>query len=193
MKSLSRVRLNQPHGLQPTRLLHPWDFPGKSTGVGCHCLLRTDTINVAYYGAQYLNVMPQKATESGATESASLKLLCKGNRTQVSCKAEFWNTNWTWMWTSTRQQLPLGPSLECVRASRWLWGARSQEDRGQRGRAMPQRAFSGKSGFSMKSHSCPESINDLWLKNYSVDAGSKLHSMCCILTTKFITLSKILS
>ena len=22
------------HGLQPTRLLHPWDFPGKSTGVG---------------------------------------------------------------------------------------------------------------------------------------------------------------
>ena len=29
----------QPHGLQPTRLLHPWDSPGKSTGVGCHCLL----------------------------------------------------------------------------------------------------------------------------------------------------------
>ena len=28
-----------PHGLQPTRLLRPWDFPGKSTGVGCHCLL----------------------------------------------------------------------------------------------------------------------------------------------------------
>ena len=29
-----------PHGLQPTRLLHPWDLPGKSTGVGCHCLLQ---------------------------------------------------------------------------------------------------------------------------------------------------------
>ena len=29
---------SRPHGLQPTRLLHPWDFPGKSTGVGCHCL-----------------------------------------------------------------------------------------------------------------------------------------------------------
>ena len=29
----------RPHGLQPFRLLHPWDFPGKSTGVGCHCLL----------------------------------------------------------------------------------------------------------------------------------------------------------
>ena len=30
---------SQPHGLQPTRLLHPWDFPGKGTGVGCHRLL----------------------------------------------------------------------------------------------------------------------------------------------------------
>ena len=29
---------SRPHGLQPTRLLHPWDFPGKSTGVGCHTL-----------------------------------------------------------------------------------------------------------------------------------------------------------
>ena len=31
---------SRPHGLQPTRLHHPWDFPGKSTGVGCHCLLQ---------------------------------------------------------------------------------------------------------------------------------------------------------
>ena len=29
----------RPHGLPPTRLLRPWDFPGKSTGVECHCLL----------------------------------------------------------------------------------------------------------------------------------------------------------
>ena len=30
---------SRPRGLQPTRILRPWDFPGKSTGVGCHCLL----------------------------------------------------------------------------------------------------------------------------------------------------------
>ena len=29
----------RPHGLWPTRFLRPWDFPGTSTGVGCHCLL----------------------------------------------------------------------------------------------------------------------------------------------------------
>ena len=31
---------SRPQGLQPTRLFHPWDFPGKSTGVGCHRLLQ---------------------------------------------------------------------------------------------------------------------------------------------------------
>ena len=30
----------RPHGLQPIRLLHPWDFPGKSTGMDCHFLLQ---------------------------------------------------------------------------------------------------------------------------------------------------------
>ena len=30
----------QPHREQPTRLLHPWDSPGKNTGVGCHFLLQ---------------------------------------------------------------------------------------------------------------------------------------------------------
>ena len=39
-KSLQSCPTLQPHRQQPTRLLHPWDFPGKSTGVGCHCLLQ---------------------------------------------------------------------------------------------------------------------------------------------------------
>ena len=29
-----------PHGLQPTRLLCPWNSPGKNIGVGCHFLLQ---------------------------------------------------------------------------------------------------------------------------------------------------------
>ena len=31
--------LLRPHRLQPTRLIGPWDFPGKNTGVGFHFLL----------------------------------------------------------------------------------------------------------------------------------------------------------
>ena len=30
----------QPHRQQPTRFPHPWDSPGKNTGVGCHFLLQ---------------------------------------------------------------------------------------------------------------------------------------------------------
>ena len=30
----------RPHRQQPTRLTHPWDSPGKNTGVGCHFLLQ---------------------------------------------------------------------------------------------------------------------------------------------------------
>jgi len=30
----------RPHRRQPTRLLCPWDSPGKNTGVGCHFLLQ---------------------------------------------------------------------------------------------------------------------------------------------------------
>ena len=30
----------RPHRQQPTRLPCPWDYPGKNTGVGCHCLLQ---------------------------------------------------------------------------------------------------------------------------------------------------------
>ena len=38
----------QPRGLQPTRLLHPWDSPGKNTGVGCHLLLQGCSLSSSY-------------------------------------------------------------------------------------------------------------------------------------------------
>ena len=39
------------HRLQPTRLLCPWDSPGKNTGVGCHFLL------------QYFKLKPMKSLD----------------------------------------------------------------------------------------------------------------------------------
>ena len=38
MRAQSCLTLPDPHGLEPTRVLCPWDFPGKNTGVGCHFL-----------------------------------------------------------------------------------------------------------------------------------------------------------
>ena len=48
---------SRPHGLQPTRLLCPWDFPGKSTGVGCHCLLRDSYISYHDLTWEYVHVI----------------------------------------------------------------------------------------------------------------------------------------
>ena len=54
-----------PHGLPSTRLLFPWDFAGKSTGVGCHCLLRALWLCPSYSTPKYLpkrnkNIYPHK-------------------------------------------------------------------------------------------------------------------------------------
>ena len=53
----------RPHGLQPTRLLRPWDFPGKSTGVGCHCLFQSRVLQTS------------KRWESCTTNSALQQML----------------------------------------------------------------------------------------------------------------------
>ena len=49
----------RPHGLQPIRLLHPWDFPGKSTEVGCQFLLHFITETQANINVLYSFLGPQ--------------------------------------------------------------------------------------------------------------------------------------
>ena len=44
-KSLQLCLTVRPHRRQPTRLPHPWDSPGKNTGVGCHFLLQCIKVN----------------------------------------------------------------------------------------------------------------------------------------------------
>ena len=40
LHTLSCIPLLQHHGLEPARLLFPWDSPDKNTGMGCHLLLQ---------------------------------------------------------------------------------------------------------------------------------------------------------
>ena len=40
LSHFSRVRLCDPIDGSPLGLPHPWDYPGKNTGVGCHFLLQ---------------------------------------------------------------------------------------------------------------------------------------------------------
>ena len=58
----------RPHGLQPSRFLCPWDFPGKSTGVGCHCLLQKSS-GKAFSGRTHL---PWQRLKMPSTHSLKL-------------------------------------------------------------------------------------------------------------------------
>ena len=57
----------RPHGLQLTRLLHPWDFPGKSTAVGCHCLLRNAGLSM------FKCPLPSSAIPTALTDDVVIK------------------------------------------------------------------------------------------------------------------------
>ena len=46
------LTLLRPHGLEPARLLCPWNSPGTNTGVGCHFLLQ------GIFSPQGLNLGP---------------------------------------------------------------------------------------------------------------------------------------
>ena len=72
----------RPHRRQSTRLCHPWDSPGKSTGVGCHFLLQGNEVEhhlnlvllmlARRITSQYFSMVCEPESES---ESVSL-LLC---------------------------------------------------------------------------------------------------------------------
>ena len=51
-----------PHRWQPTRFLHPWDSPGKNTGVGCHFLLLIQLVDAIKFQQNYSN--PQRMMPS---------------------------------------------------------------------------------------------------------------------------------
>ena len=77
----------QPHGLQPTRLLCPWDFLGRSTGVGCHFLLKevfqmqglkgllnwqADSLPMSHLGSPYISLISIKNLSQSNIDIAKL-------------------------------------------------------------------------------------------------------------------------
>ena len=68
VKSLSRVRLFVNPWTAAYQAPRPWDFPGKSTGVGCHCLLLNNTLEESiaeelrqnFWKTEWWKSVPQK-------------------------------------------------------------------------------------------------------------------------------------
>ena len=112
----------RPHGLQPTRLLYPWGFPGKSTRVGCHCLLQYKHYYIenrllirTYYiaqGTQY-SIMTYKGAEPKTvaiciTDTAESKSTMKSkSKSTMKVRWKWRSLNRVWLfatpWTAAYQ------------------------------------------------------------------------------------------
>ena len=107
---------SRPHGLQPTRFLHPWDLPGKSTGVGCHCLLRT---------SKWLNlkwVMLKKVRQKKSTRV----WFCLYKSLEVANKLGPWQNQicgyLEWVWEMKWDLMDYIREWKCLLTWLWLWG-----------------------------------------------------------------------
>ena len=84
----------RPHRWQPTRLPHPWDFPGKNTGVGCLFLLQcmkvkreseitqscptlSDPMDCSLPGSSVQGIFQARVLEWGAIAFSPYKQLCE--------------------------------------------------------------------------------------------------------------------
>ena len=70
--------LLRPHGLYPTRLLCPWEFPGRNAGVGCHFLSQgtfpTQGVNpsLLYWQVDSLPLRHQESLADGSRDCYNL-------------------------------------------------------------------------------------------------------------------------
>ena len=103
----------RPHRRQPTRLLCPWESPGKNTGVGCHFLLQcmnlksesevaqlyltlSDPMDCSLPGSSALGIFQARVLERGAI---AFSIFSRGSSqpkdwTQVSCIVGRFFTVW---------------------------------------------------------------------------------------------------
>ena len=95
--------LLRPYGLQPARLLCPWDSPGKNTGAGCHAFLQeifpTQGLNLT---GSVLKNLPANAGDAGNTGSipGTIKK-ARGWRTDAF-KLWYWRRLLRVPWTARR-------------------------------------------------------------------------------------------
>ena len=106
----------RPHGLQPTRLLHPWDFSGKSAGVGCHCRLHPDPGTGRNRG-------PASSRWSVAGGGAMSQAWESDSWWSIHSQAVTLQPAMTWLYLKACQGLPQALRMGCKR--KW-----SEEERG---------------------------------------------------------------
>ena len=87
---------SRPHGLWPARLLHPWDSPGKDTGVGCIPFSRgsswpRDRIWVSHIAGRFFTIWATKKPQAQGVLLLVVisKHSCERENSELS-HAHFW-------------------------------------------------------------------------------------------------------
>ena len=136
----------QPHGLQPTRLLCPWDLPGKSSGVGCHCLL------LSLGGLKYRPFFSHSFGVWGVQDQGASKFSFWWE------SLPSWQPSASWMYTHSHGKDRESPSaLEVVRQYHRLNGHEFDQTLGDSGR---QRSLVCYSPWSHKELDVTWQLND---------------------------------
>ena len=119
VKSLSRVQLFQTPRTVAYQAPHPWNFPGKSTGVGCHCLLRANQL----YFSKILKIKKIKFYNSVSQPHFKSQIAKAGAR--VCTPMHKTSQEQPFGWASIYSFLPdglKGTSQKRLAAwSKWLW------------------------------------------------------------------------
>ena len=93
----------RPHRRKPTKLPHPWDSPGKNTGVGCHFLLQCmkvksesdvaqscptlrDPMDHSLLGSSVHGIFQARVLESGAIAFSNLESVLKSRNITLLTK-----------------------------------------------------------------------------------------------------------
>ena len=82
----------RPHRRQPTRLPHPWDSPGKNTGMGCHFLLQCMKVKSQSEVAQSCPTLSDPMDCGPPGSSPSIHKIFPGKGTEVGCHCLFLNS-----------------------------------------------------------------------------------------------------
>ena len=96
-----------PHELQPTRLLCPWDSPGRNTGVGCHSFSRgsswdTDWIQVSHIAGRFFTL---QTTREALKTSSPPRFHCFPCFSRHSWWTCVWVNSENWWWTGRSGEL----------------------------------------------------------------------------------------
>ena len=109
----------RPHGLQPARLFRPWDFPGKSTGAECHCLLQKCPLLAAKIKTTFFSFPPSLFFQATSTPIQSF-MTWAVSFLKSSCPGILWRIKSQSLGDNSQGSISLNtPHVMSVCSQRW--------------------------------------------------------------------------